>query len=57
MEPSSSKPQENSQEIQSTVPPRLEVPDIEPEVVGLAPDELPDASFINNPSDSVPSNI
>ena len=48
MEPSSSQQQEIS---------RLEIPDIEAEVIGPAPDKLPDASFINNPPDSVPSNI
>ena len=53
MEPSSSQ----QQEIQGTVSPRLEVPDIDPEIIGPAPDELPDASFIVSPSDSVPSNI
>ena len=53
MEPSSSQ----QQGIQSIVTPRLEVPDIEPEIIGPAPDELPNASFIANPSDSVQSNI
>ena len=53
MEPSSSQ----QQEVQSTTAPRLEVPDIEPEIVGPAPDELPNASFIANPSDSIQSNI
>lgn len=53
MEPSSSQ----QQEIQGTASPRLEVPYIDPEIIGPAPDELPDASFITNPSDSVPSNI
>ena len=57
MEPSSSQQQENPQDTQSTVPPRLEVPDIDPEIIGPAPDELPNASFIANPSDSVPSHI
>ena len=48
MEPSSSQ----QQETQVTVSPRLEIPDIDPEIIGPAPDELPDASFIANPSDS-----
>ena len=53
MEPSSSQ----QQEVQSTAASRLEVPDIEPEIIGPAPDELPNASFIANPSYSVQSNI
>ena len=53
METSSLQPQET----QSSVPPVLEVPEIEIEVIGPSPDELPDASFISNPSYSFPSNI
>ena len=53
MEPTSSQPQE----IQSTISPRLEILDIEPEIIGPAPDEFPDATFIVNPSDSVRSNV
>ena len=52
MESSSSQ----QQETQIAISPRLEIPDIDPEIIGPAPDELPDASFIANPSDSVPSN-
>ena len=53
METSSSQPQET----QSSAHPVLEVPEIEIEIIGPTSDELPDASFISNPSDSVPSNI
>src|SRR5574338_249930 len=53
MEPSSSQ----QQETQNPIFPRLEILVIETEAIGPAPDELPDASFINSPPDSVPSNI
>ena len=53
MESSSSQ----QQEAQSSPLPALEIPDIPPEVVDPAPDELPEAIFIEDPADSVQSNI
>ena len=53
MESSSSQ----QQEAQSSPFPMLELPDIPPEVVDPAPDELPEAIFIEDPVDSVQSNI
>ena len=53
MESSSSQ----QQEIQSSPPPVLVIPDIPAEVVDPAPDELQEAIFIEDPIDSVQSNI
>jgi hypothetical protein len=53
MESSSSR----QQEAQSSPRPTLEIPEIPPEVVDPAPDELPEAIFIEDPVDSVQSNI
>ena len=54
MESSSSQ----QQEVQSSPPSEiLEIPDILPEVVGPAPDEVPEAIFIDDPIDSVSSSI
>lgn len=45
------------QELQSSSPFVLEIPAIVAEVIDLAPDELPRATFIMNPQDFVPSNV
>ena len=53
MESSSSQ----QREAQSSPFPMLEIPDVPPEVVDPAPDELLEAIFIEDPVDSVQSNI
>ena len=53
MESSSSQ----QQEVQSSTPPVLELPDIPADIIDPAPDELPEAIFIEDPVDSVQSNI
>ena len=53
MESSSSQ----QQEAQSSPPPALEIPEIPLEVIDPAPDELPEAIFIEDPVDSVQSSI
>ena len=53
MESSSSQ----QQEVQSSTPLVLEIPDIPADVIDPAPDELPEALFIEDPVDSVQSNI
>ena len=45
------------QELQSLLHPALEIPEILPEVIDPAPDELPEALLIEDPIDSVRSNI
>lgn len=53
MEPGSSQ----QQEAQSSPPLVIEMLAIAIEVISPAPNELPEASFIGNPQDYVPSNV